>query len=103
VDSFCSLPGSSSATCVPPFIVWVSSVLGLAVLALAAGAGAAGVGLLQYRSWARTLAIIAAVLLLFHFPIGTIIAVYAFWVLLSQEGQDYYRSRSESTMTASGT
>jgi hypothetical protein len=44
-----------------------------------------------------------AVLLLFHFPIGTVIAVYAFWVLFSQEGQEYYKTRSESTMTMSGT
>jgi hypothetical protein len=55
---------------------------------------------LQYRSWARTFATIVAVLLLFHFPIGTAVAVYAFWVLFSQEGQQYYRSRSENTSEA---
>ncbi len=59
-----------------------------------AGVTAAGVGLLQYRDWARTLAIIMAVFLLFHFPIGTAIAIYAFWVLFSREGQYYFRSRS---------
>jgi hypothetical protein len=41
-----------------------------------------------------------AVLLLFHFPIGTVIAIYAFWVLFSEEGQQYYKSRSEAAMTA---
>jgi hypothetical protein len=48
----------------------------------------------QYRSWGRMLAIIMAVLLLFHFPIGTAFAIYAFWVLFSQEGQEHYQNRS---------
>src|SRR6516162_8233943 len=86
---------------IPPFVVWITSVVGLGIIAIAAGIAAAGVGLLQYKSWARVLAIIMAVLLVFHFPIGTVIAIYAFWVLFSEEGQQYYKSRSESTMTAS--
>jgi len=87
----------------PYLITWVATMVGLGTAALAAGVAGAGVGLLQYRSWARVLAIIMAVLLIFHFPIGTVIAVYAFWVLFSQEGQEYYKARSESTMTTSGT
>ena len=86
-----------------PFASWLLSLIGLFVLALAAATAAAGVGLLQYRSWARVFTIIVSVLMLFHFPVGTAIAVYAFWVLFSEEGQRYYKSRSESTMTASGT
>jgi len=87
----------------PPFIAWLTSVIGLAVIAVAAGTAAAGVGLLQYRTWARTIATIVAVLLVFHFPIGTGVAIYAFWVLFSEEGKAYFQSKSESTMTASGT
>jgi len=87
-------------TGIPPFVAWLTSVVGLAIIAVAAATAAAGVGLLQYRSWARTFATIVAVLLLFHFPIGTAVAVYAFWVLFSQEGQQYYRSRSENTSEA---
>ena len=87
---------------VPPFISWIALMVGFCILAVAAATAGAGVGLLEYRSWARIFAIIAAVLLVFHFPIGTAIAVYAFWVLFSAEGQQYYKLRSESTMTASG-
>ena len=87
----------------PHFIAWITSVVGLFLAALAAGVAAAGVGLLQYRDWARTLAIIMAVFLLFHFPIGTAVAIYAFWVLFSREGQDHYRARSTGAMTSSGT
>jgi len=83
---------------VPHFMGRIAGMLGLAAICLAAGGASAGVGLLQYRSWARALAIIVAVLLIFHFPIGTVIAIYAFWVLFSQEGQEYYKSRSASTM-----
>jgi hypothetical protein len=88
---------------VPPFVIWITSVVGLSIIALAAATAAAGVGLLQYRSWARVFATVVAVFLLFHFPIGTVIAIYAFWVLFSEEGQQYFKSRSESTMTVSGT
>jgi hypothetical protein len=87
----------------PHFIGWITTVIGLGAAALAAGIAAAGVGLLQYRSWARVMAVVMAVFLLFHFPIGTVIGVYAFWVLFSKEGQEYYNARSASTMTASGT
>ena len=88
---------------VPALAGWLGSVIGLSILALAAATAGAGVGLLQYKSWARVFAIVVAVMLLFHFPIGTAVAVYAFWVLFSKEGEEYYRSRSESTMTVSGT
>ena len=77
---------------------WLSAVVGLTTIALAAAFAAAGAGLLQYRSWARVLAIIMAIFLLFKFPIGTAIAVYAFWVLFSHEGQEYYKTRAASTM-----
>jgi hypothetical protein len=44
------------------------------------------------------LAIIMAIFMLFKFPVGTAIAVYAFWVLFSHEGQEYYKTRAASTM-----
>ena len=77
-----------------PFIGSVIVIVGFAILALAAGVAAAGIGLLQYRSWGRVLAIVMAVLLLFHFPIGTAFAIYAFWVLFSPEGQNHYGNHS---------
>jgi hypothetical protein len=77
-----------------PFIGSIVGIVGVAILAFAAAIASAGIGLLQYRSWGRVLAIIAAVLLLFKFPIGTGIAIYAFWVLFSEEGREHYKSRS---------
>lgn len=45
----------------------------------------AGIGLLKHKSWARILALIVAIFALFNFPIGTLIAVYTFWVLTNSE------------------
>jgi hypothetical protein len=52
----------------PPFIAWITSVIGLTVLTMAAATTGAGVGLLQYRTRARTFAIIISVFSLIHFP-----------------------------------
>jgi hypothetical protein len=87
-------PPSDMPVGVPHFIGWISGMIGLCLAAVGAGTAGAGVGLLQYRDWARTLAIIMAVLLVFHFPIGTGIAIYAFWVLFSREGQDHFKERA---------
>src|SRR5687768_8310879 len=50
----------------------------------------AGYGLLKKRSWARMLAIIISVLNLVNFPIGTIVGLYAMWVLFQQAASDYF-------------
>ena len=76
------------------FVSFILTIVGFSAAALAAGVCAAGVGLLQHREWARTLAIIMSVFLLFHFPLGTAVGIYAFWVLFSREGQEYYKSQS---------
>ena len=45
----------------------------------------AGIGLLKFQQWARILALVLAVLHVLSFPIGTALAIYAFWVLLKPE------------------
>ncbi|HYR87608.1 MAG TPA: zinc ribbon domain-containing protein [Terriglobia bacterium] len=77
----------------------ITTIVGFAILAVSCGIAAAGIGLLQYRSWARVLAIVVSALMIFQFfPLGLVVAIYAFWVLFSQEGQEYYRARSADTM-----
>ncbi len=51
----------------------------------------AGAGVLARRTWGRILAIVVAVLGLLNFPIGTIIGIYAIWVLLQEEGANYFK------------
>jgi hypothetical protein len=44
-----------------------------------------GVGLLQFRPWARITVIVLSALDLIHIPIGTALGIYGFWVLLNPE------------------
>jgi zinc ribbon protein len=77
----------------------ITTIVGFALLAVSCGIAAAGIGLLQYRSWARVTAIVVSALMIVHFfPFGLALAIYAFWVLFSQEGQEYYKTRSAATM-----
>ena len=73
---------------------FIATAFGLSLIILAAGIAAAGIGLLSYRSWARVLAIIVAVLLIFNFPLGTAVAIYTFWILLSDQGRAFYNTRT---------
>lgn len=45
----------------------------------------AGIGLLKQKSWARTLAIIVAIVALAGFPLGTAAGIYTLWVLTQKE------------------
>lgn len=51
----------------------------------------AGAGVLARKSWGRVLAIVVAVLSLLNFPIGTIIGIYAIWVLLQEAATTYFK------------
>ena len=46
-----------------------------------------GQAALHRKPWARVLALFVAIFALFSFPIGTIIAIYSFWVLTREESQ----------------
>lgn len=61
------------------------SGLTLMMLVLAVPTVAVGMGLLRLRTWARSLGMVISTLQLANFPVGTAVAVYGFWVLMSQE------------------
>ena len=68
------------------------SIIGGWLLVLAAGAIAVGWGLQKHEPWARIVAIVVGILLLFHPPFGTALGIYTLWVLLGDEGgAEYYR------------
>jgi hypothetical protein len=50
----------------------------------------AGYGLLKQRPWARILTLLLAVFELFQFPLGTLLGVYAFVVLLQDSANQYF-------------
>lgn len=43
-----------------------------------------GIGLLQFRAWARILGIVLGLLNLLALPIGTVLGIYTIWALLDQ-------------------
>jgi O-antigen ligase len=60
-------------------------LVGRAILCLVTG-----ISLLRRAPWARTLAIITALLALIHLFPGTVLGIYTLWVLLpSASGQEY--------------
>lgn len=60
------------------------------MLALAVPSVLSGMGILRYRTWARPLAMVVSVLQLANLPLGTILALYSFWVLMSPESEPLF-------------
>jgi hypothetical protein len=60
------------------------------MLVLAIPSIIAGMGILKYKPWCRALSMVVSVLQLANIPIGTIIALYAFWVLMSPESEPLF-------------
>ncbi len=52
--------------------------------------GVAGIALLKRMNWGWVLGLLAAVLSLFNFPIGTAIGVYGLWVLFQEEVREMF-------------
>jgi hypothetical protein len=80
-----------------PFFPLLVYVAGSTLLLLGAGGVCVGLGLLQHRPWARTAAIILAVLALFHPPFGTALGIYTLWVLLAGGHAEQYNYLARST------
>lgn len=65
------------------------------VVVLSAPSIIVGIGLRRRREWARIFAIILAALHLLSFPLGTAVAIYAFWVLLNPQTPQLFASQTQ--------
>lgn len=72
----------------------VAIFLTILFLALSLPSLILGVGLLNFRPWARVLGIVLCALHLLNVPIGTAISLYGFWVLLKPETEALFRQRA---------
>jgi hypothetical protein len=71
----------------------IAATCGGGFLLLAGGLNlVTGIGLLNFKNWARILAIIFAILNLLAFPIGTALGIYTLWVMLTGETQPLFQS-----------
>jgi hypothetical protein len=77
----------------PVFLYLLGGTLSL----LAAGGIGVGLGLMQRRPWARTLAIILGALALLYPPFGTALGIYTLWVLLADDGGLEYHYLSQQS------
>lgn len=80
-----------------PIIGITGMALVVMLLAVSLPGLIAGWGLLSFRSWARILAIVLAILHLFNIPFGTILGIYALWVLLNRNTERLFATPSGST------
>jgi len=56
----------------------------------------AAIGLLERHEWARTLAIVLAVIALVHPLLGTALGIYTLWVLLPSDSDQEWRRMARS-------
>lgn len=59
-------------------------------------------GLLTTRRWGRGLVIILSILYVWVFPVGTLLALYTFWFLLSDGGKSLYAKPPHQGQTHPG-
>jgi hypothetical protein len=57
----------------------------------------AGYAMLKRKNWARTASIVAAVLEVMSFPLGTAVGVYSFWFMFSEAGKSLYGTSATGT------
>lgn len=86
----------------------LAGALRIAILVLAVVFGAfgvlqvvLGVGLMRVRPWARIAGIVAGVLLLPGFPVGTMVGAYGLWALLNDEGKALFEGARSGPVTGS--
>ncbi|MBY0505254.1 MAG: hypothetical protein K2X03_15175 [Bryobacteraceae bacterium] len=66
-----------------------SGIIGIMLL-LAIPSVVVGLGLMKFNPWARALSMVVATLHLANIPIGTVLAIYSFWVLMSPETEPLF-------------
>ena len=77
---------------------WLLHLITVLVLARAVLSLAVGIALLTLQPWGRIFAIIIAVLTLIKPVLGTALAIYTLWVLLSRNADRDYAQLAESRM-----
>jgi hypothetical protein len=73
------------------FFLPIAGFIGMLLVGTSVAGLAAGVGLLERRSWARVLAIVLGIIYLIHVPFGTALGIYTLWVLMPAESEQEYR------------
>jgi hypothetical protein len=81
----------SDALIAIPILGIIGTAIVLLIVILSVPSLIAGIGLLNFRPWARILTLIISAIDLLNVPIGTAIGVYGLWALLSPESERLFR------------
>ena len=76
-----------------PFIVLMNLFILFIYGVMSVPSFVAGYGLLKRRKWARTAAIVSAVIGGANFPIGTAVCIYTFWFIFSEPGKALFEQQ----------
>jgi len=85
ISAFVGLSGHSDSATAAPIVGVIGGFVFILVMALSLPGLIAGIGLLQFRSWARLTTIILSAFDLLSVPFGTALGVYGLWVMLNPE------------------
>jgi len=90
----CFVGGMFSGTILETFLTpLIGLAVGFMLFLFALPSLAAGMGLLDGKSWARVLAMVLGVFAFLDFPLGTALCVYTFWTLWGKEADDHFEGR----------
>src|SRR5688572_25642321 len=78
---------SEGAFLAMPILGGIGGFVFLVLLVLSLPGLVAGIGLVNFKPWARTLGIVVSALDLLQVPFGTALGIYGLWVLLSKDGE----------------
>ncbi len=82
-------PGPGAAIAMP-IIAMIGAAVSLFLLLLSVPAIVAGIALIHFKPWARTLAIVVSAFHLLSIPFGTALGIYGLWILFSPESQTFF-------------
>ena len=74
-----------------PMLGGIGAIIFIVILALSLPGLIAGIGLINFRPWARVLGIVISALDLISIPFGTALGIYGLWVLLSNQTEALFR------------
>lgn len=90
-------PSQDNAAAVPILAI-IGAFVCILCLVIGVPGLVGGIGLLQFRSWARITVIVLSALDLIHIPFGTALGIYGFWVLLNPQTEAMFNRPSMPAM-----
>jgi hypothetical protein len=81
-----------------PILGGIGGLIFLFVLAISLPGLIGGIGLLQFKPWARTLMIVVSAMDLLGFPVHTALGIYGLWVLLNRETEQLFVAQAFQPM-----